>query len=248
MRASPAQPMSIARALALAALVTSSPFTIAACCCFGDDSADRIATLEGTIKKLKAKRVRLKGQIELVDEALKTPANEPLVVATLKPDDIERAIKDALPISFPADRLHNLVSGTVHVREFTDIQVSGNKVSFSMKGKGSKIKINTVVPPGYQKMAKELIGGLQAGLTLKVTGTLDMAKGEKLLFKGKATDAVLAKHNKKDYRDQIRSAVNKKFFASPHPVYLSTLKTSGRTLRPKAALTIDTRLALVFAP
>ena len=241
-------PMPVARALMLSALVVTMPFTIAACCCFGDETGDKITALESTIKKLKAKHIRLNGQIEMVDEALATPAGAPLVVATLDPDDVERAIKEALPISFPAKNLHSLVSGTVVVREFTNVKVSGNKVTFSIKGKGQKIKINSVIPPGYEKMAKELIGGLQAGLTLKVTGTIDAAKGDKLLFKGKVTDASLAKHNKADYRSQIKGAVNKQFFASPHPVFLSTVKSDGRTLRPKAALTLDSRLAIVFTP
>jgi len=240
--------MPVLRAVFMSALVVTAPFTIAACCCFGDGSADKITELEGSIKKLKAKRVRLKGQIEMVDQALATPAGGPMVVATLDPDDVERAIKDALPISFPADRLHNLVSGTVVVREFTNVKVSGNKVSFSLKGKGQKIKINSMIPPGYETMAKELIGGLQAGLTLKVTGTIDAAKGDKLLFKGKATDASLAKHNKDNYRNEIKNAVNKKFLASPHAIALSTVKSAGKTLRAKAALTIDQRLALVFTP
>lgn len=236
------------RALTAALVVTALPVVVSACCCFGGGAEDRIAELEKSVKGLKAKKKRLEAQIASVDEVLKSPANAPLVVAALEPGVLEDAIKDALPLSFPADRLHNLVSGTVVITGWTNVKLKDGKVHFELRGKGKKLKINSVIPPGYEKMAKELIGGLESGLTLKVTGTVDAAPGDKLLFKGKVTDASLKKHNKDDYRAQIKSAVNDRFMKAPHAVKLSRVSAGGKSHAIKAALGIDGRLALVFAP
>jgi hypothetical protein len=225
--------------VAVALLVVAT--TVGACCCWGDGDEDRIAQLEKDVKTLEKNKKLKEAQVKQADAILNRGSGS-VVVFGLHPKDVEKGLKDAFPITFPASNLHNLVKGTVVVSGMRDIAIKGDDVSFELYGKGKDVKVEAFVGP-YEKMAKELIAGIEAGLTLKVNGKLSASADGSLRFKGKVIDANLKKHNKDDYRSLIRSEVNKRLFKRAHTIDLS--KVDGLEL--KVATARSGRALLFFA-
>lgn len=205
--------------------------------------------VEAAIARLEAKRDTLKSQVAALDAVEASRKGQaPLVVATLAPGDVERALKGALPLSFDASRLHQYVGGKVEVLGVTGFKIEKDRdVRFDIVARGKGIKLRVAVPPGYQQMAKELISGLKAGVTISVRGQLYTDARGRTRFLGSATGAKLKKHAKKRYHGMIRQGVNQSLLARPHSIDVDPLRAGGTRLALKGFVPTRGRMAAIFA-
>jgi hypothetical protein len=229
-------------ALIVAAVMTAT-CALTAC---GGPSEDE---MEARIARLEAQRDALKSQLNAYDafEAAERD-DSTLVVAGLAANDMERAIKNAMPLRFDASRLHPYVGGDVKVKAIKNVRVSGGAVSFDLHAVALKPKLKVSVPGGYKKMAKELMTGLASGVTISVSGQLYATEAGKGRFFGRTTGARLKRHAKAQYHQMIRQGVDQSLLASPHPIEVPPVDAGGRTLALKGMIPTSKHMALIFRP
>ncbi len=219
--------------------------TCGACCpFFGNANEDRIKELKAQVSQLKKQRAVLKAAEKNHQEILAASANTPLAVATISPRDLEKALKGATPFSFPASRLHNLVSGTIRIERISSIKVSSKGVSLTVSGRGQKLKVQGIA--GGTSMAKEIIAGLTKGLSMNLTGTVDIDARGDMIFTGKASKVSLKKYGKQ-HNKRIQNAVNQYALNTPHKIDLTPLTVGSRRLKAQTFGASGGKIVIAFS-
>ncbi len=198
------------------------------------------------VQQLETDRLRLRSELATYNAIVAgEKSGTKMVLSTVKIADLEKALRKAFPISFPASKLSGQVSGDVIISKLSRPSLKNGVMKFQLSGRGRKIKLRTAVPPGYQTMARELVSGIQSGLTLDVEGEFYIDKG-KVYFSGRTTKAKLRKHAKRQYHNMIVSGVNGQLFQRPHPVSFDRLKVGRNRLALNGLITETNRLVFVF--
>lgn len=214
------------------------------CSACGPDEEER--RLESDVINMQRDRHRLKSELATYNAIVKGEnRNTKMVLSTVEVADLERALRNAFPITFPASKLSGQVSGDVIINKLTRASLRNGVAKFQLSGRGRKIKLRTAVPPGYQRMARELVAGIQAGLTLDVEGEFYVKDG-KVYFGGRARKAKLKKHAKAQYHNLILGGVNGQLFNRDHPISFDRLKVGRDRLSLRGMLTETNRLVFVF--
>ena len=234
-------PSNVLRRVVMLAALGSLSVSICGC---GPDAEER--RLESDVVKLERDRNRLRSELATYNAIGEGEAQErPMVLSTVALPDLERALRRAFPIQFPASKLSSQVSGNVVISQLRHASLREGIVRFQLSGRGQSIKLRTAVPPGYQTMARELVEGLTAGLTLDVEGQVYVEKGV-LYFAGRVRSVKLKNHAKKNYHDLIVSGVNGQLFNRPHPVKFDRLRVARKNLALKGVVTETNRFVFVF--
>jgi|GEM_PF-1748282 len=207
----------------------------------------RQVKLQNEIRSLRSQKAKLQQQVKsaaVIEKAL--DRNQPVVVAAIGAKELHKAYKSAMPLSFPASRLSSYVSGTVVVRNIRQVKLDGTRGRFVLEAKGKNIKFTTSVPPGYQKMARELKQALSSGITINVKGEINMGKGNQAVFTGKAREITLKKHNKTDYQNMVRKGIND-MLRKPHPIDFESARAGGKNLRLRNVTKGKKNMLFVFS-
>lgn len=205
--------------------------------------------LSNTIDGLRAKRDGLKSEMaarELANELGKQ--NGKVLVLGMTAQDLQNAYQATLPIQFSASALSSYVDGTIIIDRLQDARVDGKTIHVTLSGKGQHIKLN-VTPFGYEKQAKEMIEGVQSGITLKVSGHFSVEDGgSRVMFHGHCDGAELRKHNTREYQNLVRNGINQQLLNEPFPLDVPGVHVGNRTWRIKGFLPSQGRVVALFSP
>lgn len=175
--------------------------------------------LNHEVTQLEARRDALKSDLA-VRELVRRSQPGSLGLASLHPVDLARAYTSVMPIEFDAGLLASEVGGRIRVESVEDARLDGDDLRFTLKGRGQDIKVNVFVPPPYDKMAVELIAGLQDGLDLKLRGRV-FWDGSGLQFQGQCESAQLHSHGQDDFHRLICNQVNDRLLDHAYTIHLS---------------------------
>lgn len=166
-----------------------------------------------------------------------------MVVATVTAADLQKAIKQSLPLSFSASKLHKLVSGTVTITGVKNLKMSAKGVSLVLTGKGKKLKVNHS-GAGFTTLDDEIIAGLTAGITMNLSGKAGINGDGDLVWIGSVTRVKLKKQNK--HAGKIKKAVNDYAFGGAHRITISDIVQGQTKLGLVGALSSKNKLVLGF--
>ncbi|MEW5848826.1 MAG: hypothetical protein AB2A00_08425 [Myxococcota bacterium] len=215
---------------------------LALAACGGPDEEE--VRLRNEIQQLKAKRDALAMEIA-GREQIRSVRPGQGAVAALAPADLAAAYQRVLPLEFDAGLLANEVEGTIVVEGIREATVDGNTLRFTATGRGRNIKLKVYVPPPYDKMARELIDGLQTGLDLKLRGQLASHDGG-VKFLGRCEGAKLHKNAKDQYHRLICQGVNDRLLKEGHPVTLTAARNGANGWQVRGVVPTQGRLVVVL--
>ena len=233
----------ITRFLALTSIVFLSG------CCFssgGPTAEERAKTLNKEIKSLKAVRDAVNREEKALKQLLTETKERPYLVTHIQFDDLQKAVNQALPLSFPAKRLDKRVKGTVRIKRIEDMEIKGDRIRLKVSGRGEKLKVTKKIPSVYKKVVKNFIRGLEAGMTMTLEGKLHVTKKNRLRFQGVATDVTLKKNNDDLYRTTIRDALNQRILDEPHFLNFPPVKHQKQKMHLKSFLRNNNGISLLY--
>jgi len=220
---------------------------LAAC---GGRSAEELAVMN-KVRVLTAMRDSLKSDLQartLVDRMSRNQA----VVMTLAmaPEELQAAYQGALPVRFDAHALNDYVEGAVLVERVEEARVEGRTLRMTLSGRGQGIRFNVDPPAEYKRMARELVDGLHAGLTLRVQGELALAPGNptRLMFHGQCESAQLRRNAKDEYHRLIKRGVNERLLDVPFPLEVPRIRVGAREWTLQGILPSQGRVVALFTP
>jgi hypothetical protein len=218
-------------------------------CCFsssGQNAEETAKTLRRDIKNLQIIQDSYNREQKSLKAFLQKDESRDYFAAALRYKDLEKSLRDAMPLSFPAARLDKRIKGTVRIEKVHDIRMDKNKVFLRISGRGKKLKITKKIPSMYKKIVKQFIQGLEAGMTMNVEGTLLVGKKNQLRFDGITTDVSLKKNNKEFYRNQIKDAANRRIFDEPHVIRVPPVERKGQKLKLRSILPGPKTITLLY--
>lgn len=199
------------------------------------------ANIEWAKKELAAAKASGKPMMKYIEalEAGSLPTGDYLMVT---PDDILKWGKKAfLPYSFPAQSIHKKITGTLTTKEIRWVHIlPGNKLEMQLFVKGKEIQVH-YKGDLYKPHLKKIKAGIEAGMTLNVTVSLQLKAGQ-LIAHARCTSVALSKYNDGIYTSNIETAINKALskdswkFSLPAP--------SGS--KPAALLTTQNHILIQF--
>ena len=204
--------------------------------------------MQNEVKDLEQQRNSLKKelvQFRVADKAIKN--KKPYSVVSLNPRELLKVLKGAMPLKLNASTVNSNVKGTINILKLEDIHIKNNQVYLTMFAKGKNLKIDTYIPPGYKKQAKQILAGLHSGFTIKIRGKLSVNSDKGVYFDGRAVQVNLKKHGNKKNNKTIKNGINSSFFKKPHLVKTSKLKLNTKSLSIRAVFLIKSRIVLFFA-
>jgi hypothetical protein len=214
--------------------------TLLGCVACGDGGLE---DLRQQRRALEGKRDALRLELQARQALARLPPGN-VGVAVLNPADLAAAYTKVMPLEFDASVLAKEVGGRVVVEGVKDASVQGDRVFFTLYGRGRDIRATVNVPPFLQQMVRELIDGVHAGLELRAAGQIVAGNGG-LQFVGRCESARLARNGNDNYHSQIVSAVNQRLMNRPYGITLTASRTDVPGWSQRGLLPWQGRLAVV---
>ncbi len=199
------------------------------------------SALEWAKKELAEAKSSAKPMQKYVDalQTGKLPEGQFLMIS---PEDIkEWGTKAFIPYSFPAKSVHKKITGTLTTKEIKWVQMrAGNRFELQLLVKGKEIQVH-YKGALYQAHLKKIKAGIEAGMLLNVTVTLQLKSG-KLVDHARCTAVTLLKNNDSLYSSNTQSAVNKALSKDSWKLELPT----PEGMSPAQLLTTENHVLIQF--
>jgi len=130
----------------------------------------------------------------------------------VSPSDIKKkGAKAFIPYSFPAKEIHKKISGKFITKKILGVEIlSSNRIKLTLLLKGKNIKIHeksSFVKPHIPKIKAALHKGVK--VTLHISMNIS-TKNSDIVARVRCKKVVLLKHNKDNYRNYLKKAINAK--------------------------------------
>jgi hypothetical protein len=128
----------------------------------------------------------------------------------LSPKDLLAAgTKAFIPYSFPAQSIHNKISGTLTTKKILEMEVlPSNKLRMVLLVQGKNIKVH-YKGSMYKPHIKKIKAALQKGMKAEMVVNLSLSKSGSVVARARCRDVQLLAHNDSMYRSNIKGAINK---------------------------------------